>query len=62
MLSLDDPRWKDRNHRGWTDGARYDLDPDAPCAPAELRKLVEGPSDIQRFQDLWPYLLKQAPA
>ena len=30
MLALDDPRWKELDHRGWTEGKRDDLDSDAP--------------------------------
>src|SRR5262249_40744604 len=59
MLRLDDPRWNKLNHRGWTDGARYSMDPEAPYVPDELTKLLEDPSDIERFQSLWPYLCSE---
>jgi hypothetical protein len=59
MLPLDDPRWNDLNHRGWTGGQRYYMDSDAPYVPEELTKLIENPSDIERFQSLWPYLCSE---
>ena len=62
MLPLGDPRWKELNHRGWTSGERYHLDPEAPYAPEELAKLLERPSDIKRFQNLWPYLCSEGTA
>ena len=62
MLALDDPRWKELNHRGWTRGARYDLDPQAPFVPEVLANLLENPSDIERFQSLWPYLCSEGTA
>jgi hypothetical protein len=62
LLPLDDPRWKELNHRGWTKGARYHLDPDAPFAPEELARLVENPGDIERFRAFWPYLCSEGTA
>jgi hypothetical protein len=62
MLSLDDPRWKELNHRGWTDGVRYHLDPDAPFVPDELARLLNDPADIERFRFLWPYLCSEGTA
>jgi hypothetical protein len=62
MLSLDDPRWKELNHRGWTAGARFHLDPDAPFVPDELGPLLNDPSDIDRFGSLWPYLCSEGTA
>jgi hypothetical protein len=62
MLALDDPRWKELNHRGWTKGERYHFDPEAPFAPEELAKLLENPSDMERFRSLWPYLCSEGTA
>lgn len=62
MLSLDDPRWKELNHRGWTRGARSHFDPDAPSVPDELAQLLKNPCDIQRFDSLWPYLCSEGTA
>jgi hypothetical protein len=62
MLSLDDPRWKGLNHRGWSGGARYHLDPDAPFVLDELSQLLEKPSDLKRFRSLWPYLCSEGTA
>jgi hypothetical protein len=62
MLSLGDPRWKDLNHRGWTSGARYHLDPGAPFVPDELARLLKDPTDIERFDLLWPYLCSEGTA
>ncbi len=62
MIPLDDARWKELNHRGWTKGARYHLDPDAPFAPEELAKLLESPCHTERFASLWPYLCSEGTA
>ena len=62
MLSLDDPRWKDLGHRGWSPGDRSCLDTDAPIVPDELAKLLRAPSDIERFRSLWPYLCSEGTA
>jgi hypothetical protein len=59
MLPLDDPRWEDLNHRGWTAGHRYSLEPDAPFVPKELAALLDDPADIERFSALWPYLCSE---
>jgi hypothetical protein len=56
MLLLDDERWKDLNHRGWVNGRQHELDPDAPYIPDELRALLEDPLDIDRFDNISPYL------
>jgi hypothetical protein len=62
MLSLDDPRWKELDHRGWSSGVRSSLDPDAPFVPDELAKLLDAPSDLERFGSLWPYLCSEGTA
>jgi len=62
MLPLDDPRWKDLDHRGWSCGHRSKLDPTAPFVPDALRALSEKPSDHTRFQELWPYLCSEGTA
>lgn len=62
LLPLDDPRWKDLDHRGWTGGRPYELDPNSPFAPAELAALMKTPNDLKRFQDLWPYLCSEGTA
>jgi hypothetical protein len=62
MLSLDDPRWLDLNHRGWAQGTRYGLDPNAPFVPDELARLLQDPSDLKRFRSLWPYLCSEGTA
>src|SRR5262245_27039958 len=62
MLTLDDPRWKELNHRGWSRGTRYCMDPHAPSVPDELAKLLETPSDHGRFSSLWPYLCSEGTA
>lgn len=62
MLPLDDPGWNELNHRGWSIGARYHLDPESPFVPDELAKLQENPSDIERFSQLWPYLCSEGTA
>ena len=59
MLTLDDPRWRELDHRGWSQGAPTPSDPDAPYVPDELRALVDRPSDLARFQLLWPYLCSE---
>ena len=53
LLPLDDPRWKDLNHRNWSHGKRSHWSPDAPFVPDELAKLVENPADLDRFRTLW---------
>lgn len=59
MLDLDDDRWKELDHRGWSKGARFHLDPEAPFVPDELRLLEADPHDLSRFQALWPYLCSE---
>ena len=61
MLDLDDRRWRELSHRGYSgwSGAPASIDPDSPDAPAELRALIETPSDVRRFQLLWPYLCSE---
>ena len=54
MLSLDDNRWKELDHRGWSKGERgY---PDAPYIPDELKLLLENPHDFDRLDYISPYL------
>ena len=55
-LPLDDPRWKDLDHRNWRKGKRSDWSPDAPFVADELAILEEDPSDLELFGDLWPWL------
>jgi hypothetical protein len=62
MLSLDDQRWKDLNHRNWINGAASHWSPDAPFVPDELKQLFKNPSDIERFHNLWPYLCSEGTA
>lgn len=59
MLPLDDSRWNDLNHRGWSHGKRSEWDRDAPFVPEELGRLVENPGDTARFNELWPYLCSE---
>jgi hypothetical protein len=59
MLSLDDSRWKNLDHRGWSEGSRSKVDPDAPIVWEELTLLLNDPSDIRRFRLLWPYLCSE---
>ncbi|MFC8846811.1 MULTISPECIES: hypothetical protein [unclassified Micromonospora] len=59
MLSLDDPRWPDLDHRNWSAGQGS---PDAPFVPDELRRLRANPADQERFSDLWPYLCSEGTA
>jgi hypothetical protein len=62
MLRLDDPRWPDLDHRGWSAGRASSYDPDAPFVPDELRHLLAHPADQQRFTALWPYLCSEGTA
>jgi hypothetical protein len=57
MLPLDDPRWKELNHGNWSDGKPSS--PNAPFVPSELAKLVEHPLDLERFNDLWPWMCSE---
>jgi hypothetical protein len=59
MLALDDDRWKELDHRGWSNGSRASLDPGAPFVPDELRVLLADPHDVARFRTLWPYLCSE---
>jgi hypothetical protein len=59
FLPLDDPRWKDLDHRNWRDGKRSDRATDAPFIPDELEKLIEDPTDLERFTRLWPWLCSE---
>jgi enamine deaminase RidA (YjgF/YER057c/UK114 family) len=62
MLALDDPRWPDLNHRGWSAGGASYGDPDSPVVADELRYLLANPADRQRFTALWPYLCSEGTA
>jgi len=62
MLPLDDPRWRDLDHRGWSGGGASPYDPDAPFVPDELRYLLDNPADQERFTRLWPYLCSEGTA
>jgi hypothetical protein len=59
FLPLDDPRWRELEHRGWSNGCRCHLDPTAPFVPDELAKLAVDPSDFERLSSLWPYLCSE---
>ena len=52
MLSLDDNRWKELDHRGWSNGEPCGLD--APYIPDELKLLLENPRDFERFENMAP--------
>lgn len=62
MLPLDDPRWRDLNHRGWSADRASPGDPGTPFVPDELRHLLANPADQQRFTALWPYLCSEGTA
>jgi hypothetical protein len=59
MLPLDDERWLQLDHRGWANGKKYELDPDAPFIPDELAKLLENPNDIDTVDYISPYLCSE---
>ena len=59
MLALDDERWKDLPHRGWSKGKRSKLDPDAPFIPDELKKLIDDPKDFKTLRYISPYLCSE---
>lgn len=59
LLPLDDPRWKDLDHRNWRDGKPSEWTPNAPFIPDELAKLLTNPSDIERFNGLWPWFCSE---
>ncbi len=59
LLPLDDPRWKDLDHRNWRDGKPSDWAPDAPFIPDELAKLVANPADQACFASLWPWFCSE---
>ncbi len=56
LLPLDDPRWRELDHRNWRGGRRSEWSPDAPFVPDELAELANNPADRKRFTDLWPWL------
>jgi hypothetical protein len=56
LLPLDDPRWRELDHRNWRGGRRSEWSPDAPFVPDELAELAKNPADRKRFSDLWPWL------
>jgi hypothetical protein len=59
LLPLDDPRWRDLNHRNWSNGKPSDWAPDAPFVPDELAKLSKNPADLDLFRDFWPWLCSE---
>jgi hypothetical protein len=59
LLPLDDARWKDLDHRNWSHGKRSPWAPDAPYVPDELSELVKDPADLDRFDNLWPWLCSE---
>jgi hypothetical protein len=59
MLPLDDPRWRELDHRNWSHGKPSARVPDAPFVPDELAKLLNNPADLERFNDLWPWLCSE---
>jgi hypothetical protein len=56
LLPLDDPRWRELDHRNWRDGTPSEWATDAPFVPDELAELVKNPWDLARFRNLWPWL------
>lgn len=56
LLPLDDPRWRELDHRNWRGGKPSEWAPDAPFVPDELAELVKNPGDRERFSNLWPWL------
>lgn len=62
MLVLDDPRWRELDHRGWSAGRASVYEAGAPFVPDELRYLLANPADQQRFSALWPYLCSEGTA
>ena len=59
LLPLNDPRWKELNHRNWSCGKRSEWTPDAPFVPEELSELVKNPENNERFRDLWSWLCSE---
>lgn len=59
MLPLDDPRWRGLDHRGRSHRAPALFDLEAPEVAVELAALLDDPSDLRRFQTLWPYLCSE---
>jgi hypothetical protein len=59
ILPLDDPRWKDLDHRNWRNGKRSAWTPDAPFVPDELAKLEKDPGNDKCFENLWPWLCSE---
>jgi hypothetical protein len=59
-LPLDDPRWKELDHRNWRDGKPSEWSPSSPFVPIELAKLDENPGDIERFWELLPWLCSES--
>jgi hypothetical protein len=60
VISLDDPRWPELDHRGWSKGKGAQ---DAPFVPDELRYIAAHPATSgERFNDLWPYLCSEGTA
>jgi hypothetical protein len=59
MLPLDDVRWRELDHRGWTGGSRYPRDTNAPFAPDVLHQLYNNPREHELFDDFSPYLCSE---
>jgi hypothetical protein len=59
FLPLDDPRWRELDHRNWRSGRRSEWAPDAPFVPDELSELIKDPADFGRFEQLWPWLCSE---
>jgi hypothetical protein len=59
LLPLDDPRWKELDHRNLRNGKPSEWAPDAPFVPDELAKLEKKPGDDKRFGNLWPWLCSE---
>lgn len=59
MLPLNDARWLELDHRGWSCCSRPKLDANAPFVPDVLRQLYDQPYNRELFSDLWPYLCSE---
>jgi len=60
LLSLDDARWYELCHRNWGDGKP--LAPETPFVPDILRSLCSKPSEIEVWNDLYPWLCSEGTA
>jgi len=59
MLPLDDPLWRELDHRGWANNAAYPAGSDSPFIPTQLAALLANPHDRERFGNLWPFLCSE---